>query len=125
MNSDTLIQLLQNGFRISLGATASFVEVLQDPQKRDENLAKLRQEWSQLSEEWAVKGEVTEQEARNFVSTAFNQRSNAAQSSTPNSPYSATTQSAEPDVQTELQELTAQLSVMRAELEKLRNRESN
>jgi polyhydroxyalkanoate synthesis regulator phasin len=124
MNSDTFIQLLQNSFRITLGATASLVEVLQDPQKRQENLAKLNQEWSQLSAEWADKGASTEQEARNFVNTTFNQRANTASGSTTNPPSSSTTAVAPPDVQIELQELTAQISAIRAELEKLRSNES-
>ncbi|MBM0742654.1 hypothetical protein JOY44_13705 [Phormidium sp. CLA17] len=120
MNSETLIQLLQNGFRVTLGATASMIEVVQDPQKRQENLSKLRQEWSQLAEEWAIKGELTEQDARNFVDTVLSQR--RAQSPYPSS--SATTPvSTEPSVQTEIQELTTQIATIRAELENLRSQE--
>jgi polyhydroxyalkanoate synthesis regulator phasin len=118
MNSETLIQLLQNGFRVTLGATASLIEVVQDPQKREANLSKLRQEWSQLAEEWAVKGESTEQDARNFVDSVLSQRraQNAESSSSATPPFSTP-----PSVQTELQELTAQIATIRAELEKLRN----
>lgn len=120
MNSETLIQLLQNGFRVTLGATASLIEVVQDPQKRSENLSKLRQEWSQLAEEWAVKGESTEQDARNFVDTVLTQRraQNPYPSTSPPMPTSTP-----PSVQTELQELTVQIATIRAELEKLRNQE--
>lgn len=125
MNSETLLQVLQNGFRVTLGATASLVEVLQDPQKREENLAKLKQEWSQLAEEWAAKGEITEQDARNFVNDFFSQRSNP-DSSAPPKPTSSTDMSAPTapsDVQVELQDLTAKIATIRAELEKLRNAE--
>lgn len=125
MNSDNLSQLMQKSLRVALGATASLVEVLQDPHKREENLFKLRQEWSQLSEEWAQKGEVTEQEARNFMESLLNkqtQRSSSSTESTPSSPATSTP-SAPPDVQVELQELTAQIAAIRAELEKLRNQE--
>jgi len=120
MNSETLIQLLQNGFRVTLGATASLIEIVQDPQKRSENLSKLRQEWSQLAEEWAVKGESTEQDARNFVDTVLTQRraQNPYPSTSPPMPTSTP-----PSVQTELQELTVQIATIRAELEKLRNQE--
>lgn len=121
MNSETLIQLLQNGFRVTLGATASLIEVVQDPQKRSENLSKLRQEWSQLAEEWAVKGESTEQDARNFVDTVLSQR--RAQDTPYPSGSAASPASAAPSVQTELQELTAQIATIRAELETLRNQE--
>jgi hypothetical protein len=131
MNSDTLLQLVQNSFRITLGATASLVEVLQNPQKRDESLGKLSQEWSQLSQEWAVKGETTEQEARNFVNQFMNQRggfsgfnrgSSAASSGYATTPTAAPTAPA--DVQVELQELTAQIAAIRAELEKIRESEN-
>ncbi|MBD2038658.1 hypothetical protein H6F86_26385 [Phormidium sp. FACHB-592] len=120
MNADNLVQLLQNGFRVTLGATASLVEVIQDSEKRHENLSKLNQEWSVLSSEWAQKGEVTEQEARNFVDTLLAQRNNQPPASSTTS-TTATTTSAAPEIQLELQELTAQIAAMRAELETLRN----
>jgi polyhydroxyalkanoate synthesis regulator phasin len=119
MNSETLIQLLQNGFRVTLGATASLIEVVQDPQKRSENLSKLRQEWSQLAEEWAVKGESTEQDARDFVDTVLSQR----RAQTPYPSTQTTPTATAPSVQTELQELTVQIATIRAELEKLRNQQ--
>jgi len=125
MNSDSLVQLLQKGFRVTLGATASLIEVLQDPEKRDENLAKLRLEWSQLAEEWAEKGEITEQEARNFVDNFLskqNNQSSAGSSGTTGS--TTTTPTAPPNVQTDLEELTAQIAAIRAELEKLRSTDS-
>lgn len=121
MNSDSLIQLLHSSVRVALGATTSLIEVLQDPTKRDENLTKLRQEWSKLSEDWEVKGESTEQEARTFVNNLFSQRyASSASSSTVT--VEATTTTA-PDVQVELQELTAQIAAIRAELEKMRSAE--
>ncbi|MBW4581355.1 MAG: hypothetical protein KME42_17435 [Tildeniella nuda ZEHNDER 1965/U140] len=119
MNSDNLVQLVQKGFRVTLGATASLVEVLQDSEKRGENFSRLNQEWSELSAKWAEKGEVTEQEARNFVDTLLSQRSQppaSGQTSTV-----STTPSAPPGIQLELQELTAQIVAMRAELEQIRN----
>lgn len=128
MNSDNLVQLLQKGFRVTLGATASLIEILQDPQQRSEKLAALRTELDQLSEEWAMKGEVTEQEARNFVDTVLSQ-SGQSNSTTTSEPYGTTTTAvapqpaAPPDVQLDLQELTAQLAAIREELEKLREQE--
>jgi polyhydroxyalkanoate synthesis regulator phasin len=121
MNSETLVELLQNGFRVTLGATASLIEIVQDPQKRNENLSKLRREWSQLSEEWAAKGESTEQDARSFVESVLRQRQGryTPDSSTEPAPAPSPT----PNVQTELQELTAQIATIREELEKLRNQD--
>ena len=129
MNSDYLTQLLQQGFRVTLGATASLVETLQDPEKRIENLSQLRSELNHLATEWAAKGEMTEQEARNFVEEFLNRLRNQGASPTPGS-YSSTvtttsTEAAPPDVQLGLQELTAQIAAIRTELEKLRNSDSN
>ncbi len=124
MNSDSLVQLLQSSVRVTLGATASLIEVLQDPAKREENLTKLRQEWSKLSEEWEMKGESTEQEARNFVNNLLHQRTSSASSPSSGSTVTVTTPlTTSPDVQAELQELTAQIAAIRAELEKMRNPE--
>ncbi len=127
MNSDNLTQLLQQGFHITLGVTASLVETLQDPQKRTENLSQLRSELDQLATELAAKGEMTEQEARDFISTLLNQVSKQQSSPTEGSPCNidpTSTEVAPPDVQLEVQELTAQIAAIRTELEKLNNPDS-
>jgi polyhydroxyalkanoate synthesis regulator phasin len=72
MNSPTnsnnlLVNTLQQGFRITVGATASLVETLQDPQKRQITFQDLQQQWGQKAEQWAEKGSVTEAEARQYV----------------------------------------------------------
>lgn len=123
MESQNLTDLLQQGLRVTLGATASLIEILQDPQKRDENLNKLKTDLSQLADEWAEKGAVTEQEARSFVDTLLEQRQHNAPSDAPSSETTATdsTPTASPDIQLGLQELTAQIAAIRAELEKLRD----
>ena len=131
MNSDNLIQLLQQGFRVSLGATTSLIESLQDSQKREETLSKLmRSEFSQLTEEWAEKGEITEREARNYVDALLRQQTSqttgetsGATNTSPTTP--APTTVAAPDVQLEIQELTAQIAAMRAELEQMRHQDSS
>jgi polyhydroxyalkanoate synthesis regulator phasin len=128
MDTNNLTQLLQKGLRVTLGATASLIEVLQDPEKREQNLARLRSDLSQLAEEWDTKGAMTEQEARNFVDTLLEQRHRQqAQSSydpTAQASTATATPTAPPDVQLELQELTAQIAAIRTELEKLRNQNS-
>lgn len=129
MNSDNLTQLLQQGFRLTLGATASLVETLQDPQKRFENLTQLRAELEQLATEWVAKGEMTEQDARRFVDDFLQQLSNQQSNSTPEPSSSSAThptiEVAPPEVQLELQELTAQIAAIRSELEKLNNSDSD
>ena len=127
MDSNNLIQLLQKGFRVSLGATATLIEILQDPQKREQNLSKLQAELNQLSEEWAAKGEVTEQEARNFVDTILAKQGGSTKGSKAGSTTITTTATpvSAPDVQTELQELTDQIASIRSELEKLQEKDGD
>ena len=128
MNADNLTNLLQQGFHFTLGATASLVETLQDPQKRTENLSQISSELSHLAHEWAAKGEMTEQEARNFATNFLNQLRNQVPTASEASGTTSTTTSTEVaplDVQLDLQELTAEIAAMRAELEQLRNSDSN
>lgn len=128
--NDTLTQLLQKGFRVTLGATTTIVEAIQDPRRREANLSKLTTELSQLAEEWEARGVTTEREARNFVDTIWSQ---AGQSSTAASyPSSPSTSSIAPspatappaDVQQDLQELTAQIAAIRAEIERIRDQDN-
>lgn len=129
MNSDNFLQLLHTGFRATLGATASLVETLQDPIKREQNLSQLRSNMSEQFQEWAEKGEVTEQEARNFVDTVLRQQNSQSSTTTTTAPRDTSptpvTPPVEPEAQLELQQLTAQIAAIRAELEKLRNPDSN
>ena len=111
--NDIVLRLLQKGFRVTIGATATLIEVLQ-------NLSKLRLELDQLAQEWAEKGEVTEQEARSFVDTFIAQRRSddrAAETTVTTIATPVMPPSAE---MLELQELTAQLAAIRAELAHLR-----
>ncbi|HEY9644511.1 MAG TPA: hypothetical protein V6C57_28705 [Coleofasciculaceae cyanobacterium] len=125
MNPDSLIQLAQKSLRVTLGATAALVETMQDSQQREANLAKLKTELSQLAEEWEVKGESAEREARSFVDSLINQASSGVSQPTPPSTVSTIASSVPPaDVQQDLQELTEQISALRTELEKLRAQDS-
>ena len=76
MNPDNLPQMLQTGFHLTLGATSFFIETLQDPLKREENLDELKSDLGQLASELLEKGEMTDREARNFVDTIFSQPGN-------------------------------------------------
>ncbi len=120
MNSETVVRFLQRGFHVTLGATAAAVEILQDSQRREANLNRLRVEWTQLAEEWATKGEVTEREARSYVDQFIAERQANQEPRT----VTTTATTVTPDTQSELQELTAQLAAMRAELERLREEKS-
>ncbi|MBK4729240.1 hypothetical protein JJD41_04985 [Oxynema sp. CENA135] len=124
MNPNNLMEFLQTGFRVGVGATTSLLESLQDAQKREENLADLQLEFNELTQKLAKKGEMTEREARNFVDTIFNQPGATPSESTsetsqnpPDSPSSSTRK--EPEIQQEIEDLTAQVAALRAELERL------
>lgn len=117
MNSDNLSQTIQKGFHLSLGATAALLESLQNAEKRQENLSKMQSDFGRLTEEWAEKGSLTEQEARIYVDTIFNQQT------APNTTPAETV--TEGDFKTQVQELTAQLAALRAELENLQTQEKS
>jgi polyhydroxyalkanoate synthesis regulator phasin len=114
MNSQNLTETIQKGFHITLGATAALVESFQDPEKRQENLTKIQSDIGLLTEEWAAKGSLTEQEARHYVDGIFSQK-NASPDTPPTTPPTESQQ----DINAQVQELTAQLAALRAELEKL------
>lgn len=118
------MESVQTGFRVAVGATASLIELLQDPQKQTENFNPWNSDWDELTKQWAEKGEVTEREARNFVDNMWNQQTASGNSPstdtpTPPSESSATPSDSEPEVSSELQDLTKQIASLRAELEKL------
>ncbi len=128
MNPDTITQFFQKGVHVTLGATTALVESLQDAQKRDENMSKLSSDFDGLVDELAAKGEITEQEARRLVESMLSQVNSSMSNSTtpPSTPRSNTvntTATVVPDaaVQADLQELTAQIAAMRAEIERLKN----
>jgi polyhydroxyalkanoate synthesis regulator phasin len=123
---NTVTDFVQKGFRTSLGAASFLVETLQDPNKRDENLQKLNSnfnsmDFSQLTEEWAAKGEITETEARTFVDNMLQQKGSDTSSNSDNLsdfPRNTTNQSpASSNLQQELQELTAEIIALRTELQ--------
>jgi polyhydroxyalkanoate synthesis regulator phasin len=122
MNNDNLAQTIQKGFHLTLGATAALLESLQDAEKRQENLSKMQSDFNRLTEEWADKGSLTEQEARIYVDRIFNQQTAANTTTTVNTPAETST---EGDIKTQVQELTAQLAALRAELENLQTQEES
>jgi polyhydroxyalkanoate synthesis regulator phasin len=127
MSNNNLFQLMQQGFRVTVGATADLLEIFSDPQKRTETFTNLQTEFSQKTEEWAKKGEVTEQEARKNLENFLNQRGWRQPSATSqsSSETASTSNSTENNVQSELQELTEQIISLRNELEQLRKSEDS
>jgi polyhydroxyalkanoate synthesis regulator phasin len=124
MDPDTLFQMIQKGFRVGVGATTVLVEGLQNPQTLQQNLDQLRTDPDRLLEEFARKGESTEQQARVFVDAFVGDRMGTRPAS--EMTITTTAVSVTPDVQTELQELTQQLVALRQELVQLKaNRSTN
>ncbi|WP_017663530.1 hypothetical protein [Baaleninema simplex] len=125
MNPDTLMQSLQTGFRVTIGAASSAIESLQDPQKREENLQTFQQQdWNAVVEKLAAKGEVTEQEARNFVDSLMGQTSGGTTTASTSTSANAPTTAAPTGTEAELQDLTAQVATLRRELERLREQDA-
>jgi polyhydroxyalkanoate synthesis regulator phasin len=126
--TDNLMQFMQTGFRVTVGATASLIESLQDEQKRNENINKLGSNWDDLARELEQKGETTEREARQFVDSMWSQPQNGSQTeptgTPPSSGPSPSATTVEPDTQTELQQLTEQIARLREELEQLREQDA-
>lgn len=130
---DSVTELVQKGFRTSLGAASFLVETLQDPNKRDENLQKLNSnfnsmDFSQLTEEWAEKGETTERDARTFVDNMLQQRGTESTANPDNLSDFPRNDPAEnvvrSNLQEELQELTAEIIALRTELEQYQDSDS-
>lgn len=130
---DSVTELVQKGFRTSLGAASFLVETLQDPNKRDENLQKLNSnfnsmDFSQLTEEWAEKGETTERDARTFVDSMLQQRGTESTVNPDNLSDFPSNDPAEnvarSNLQEELQELTAEIIALRTELEQYQDSDS-
>ncbi|MGR3274220.1 hypothetical protein HRE53_20550 [Acaryochloris sp. 'Moss Beach'] len=123
MNPDMVTEFLKKGFHVTLGATTSVVESLQDSQKREENISQLNLGIDQLSQIWADKGEITESEARKMidgVATQYGVNANPMSSGSSTSP-SATSPSIDPSLQQELKTLTNQLANIRLELTQMDN----
>ncbi|MGG6294452.1 hypothetical protein ACQ4M4_08515 [Leptolyngbya sp. AN02str] len=122
MNPDDIFQTIQKGFHVTLGATTEVIESIQNAERREQTLTKLKSNPNQLADELAAKGQETEREARTFVDSLFQQPSsstsgNYGPGTTPNVGMPTTN----PETEAELKELVVQIAAMRAELEKLRN----
>jgi len=119
MNPDAIFQTVQKGFRVSVGAASTLLESLQNPRVGEEALNKLRTNPNELADELASRGEMTEQEARTFVDSLVNQARSAGTSGGASSPASAAGPTAPPDLQADLEDLVAQITALRKELEDL------
>lgn len=124
MYPDDLTQTLQKGIRVTLGATASLIEALQDPETSSQKFSELGSDVNRLTEELEVKGETTEREAREFVDGLLSQVPNPFGGSSPGVGETTITTIASPvvnnAVQSDLEALTLELAAIRREIEALK-----
>ncbi|MCM1981735.1 hypothetical protein [Lyngbya confervoides] len=116
MDSQQAFDFLKKGLHVSLGATTSLIESVQDPVKREENLAQLNLGFNELTRIWEAKGETTEAEARQFIDSVVTSPSGSSAASSPAAPISQPL--VDPVLIQDLQDLTVQISTMREELAK-------
>ncbi len=128
MNTDTLIELLQKGYRVTLGAASTAVEAVQDPQQAADDFSMIGTDFQRLADKLEVRGALTEKEARNFVEGIMSQmpesfRANFPSSDTSSTPKTVTTVATpvvDTQLQAEVESLTAELIAIRKEIEELR-----
>ncbi|NJK28934.1 MAG: hypothetical protein HC851_14535 [Acaryochloris sp. RU_4_1] len=123
MNPDLVSEFLKKGFYISLGATTSVVESIQDSQKREENLSQLNLGFDRLSQIWADKGQVTESEARKMIDSMASQYGlhNHSNSSSSSSSSFTSSPSVDPSLLQDLKTLTNQIANIRLELTQMKD----
>lgn len=120
--STNIFEIVQKSFRVTVGAAASLVETLQDPMKRDTTISEFRAELQSRAEEWSMKGEVTEQEARKFLEKIFQQGSADAGSQ---EVETSATEVKDADLEDEIKVLTEQIVTLKSELETLRQEKAS
>jgi polyhydroxyalkanoate synthesis regulator phasin len=124
MDKTTLFQTLQQGLHVTVGATATLIETIQDPLKRNETLSELQDTFQQQTEQWAEKGLVTEEEARRLMDSWLAKYK--PPTATTNGGSTGATEGGNityTNAQSEIQDLTEQIIALKAELEQ--TRESN
>ncbi|MGF1459728.1 MAG: hypothetical protein ACFBSG_11955 [Leptolyngbyaceae cyanobacterium] len=124
MNPDTITETIQKGFRVTLGATASLVDALRDPEASQEKFGNIS-DFEVLARELEAKGTDTEREARAVMDSMMSQVGQMPNpfAQPPASEATVDTYAspvADASVQSELELLTAELSTLRQELESLK-----
>ncbi len=126
MNFDTFTEFIQKSFRVSLGAAASAVEAIQDPQASASKFSNIGTDFDRLADELEVKGAQTEKEARDFVDNVSSNFDGQWPNPFAPAPASDATVNtvAKPvvdtGIQAEINALTEQLSAIRQEIDQLK-----
>lgn len=132
MNTDTLLELFQKGYRVTLGAASSAVEAVQDPQRAANDFSDIGGDFHRLADKLEVRGALTEKEARDFVEGVVSQMPEPFRSVSANFtqqentvPKTVTTVAipvVDAELQSEVESLTAELIAMRAEIDALKQK---
>lgn len=132
MNSDTLMELFQKSYRVTLGAASTAVEAVKDPQRAANDFSTVGNDFQQLADRLEVRGALTEKEARDFVEEMMSQlpepfRSvSSSFSAAPETPTTVTTVATpvvDAELQAEVSALTAELIAIRKEIEDLKQKD--
>jgi polyhydroxyalkanoate synthesis regulator phasin len=119
MDKTALFQTLQKGLHVTVGATATLIETIQDPQKRTETLSELQTTLHQQAQQWSEKGLVTEEEARRFIDHWLAKYKPSGSSSSSSGSTGGINVSYN-NAQSEIQDLTEQIIALKTELEQTR-----
>lgn len=130
MNPETLTEAIQKGFRVTLGATASLVEAIQDPQKSQEKFSAVGDDFDLLTQELEAMGADTEREARAVVDSLMSQMGQLPNPFSPTPASEATVDTyaspvADVSLQADLDSLTQELLTLREEIETLKSQKSS
>jgi len=125
MNPETLTETIQKGFRVTLGATASLMDAIRDPEGSQAKFSEIGNDFDLLTQELESKGADTEREARAVVDSMMSQMGQMPNPfmQTPASDATVDTVAtpvADASMQAELDALTQELSTLRQEIETLK-----
>lgn len=130
MNPETLTETIQKGFRVTLGATASLIDAIRDPQGSQEKFSTIGSDVELLTRELEAKGADTEREARAVVDSMMSQVGEMPNpfASSPASEATVDTSAqtiTDVTTQAELETLIQELAVLRQEIESLKTQQGN
>ncbi len=123
-------ELFTRARRIAFGTAASLGEILQDTDKRNQNFQKLTENFNQIADEMAIKGEETEMEARRQMDSWWSSTSTARTNNTVPTKIEViditdATDGVYGNGAAEVEALTAEIAALKAELEQLRGSSQN
>ncbi|MEM9008151.1 MAG: hypothetical protein AAGE59_32165 [Cyanobacteria bacterium P01_F01_bin.86] len=130
MNPDTLTETIQKGFRVTLGATASLMDAIRDPEGSQAKFSAIGNDMDLLTQELEAKGADTEREARVLVDSLMAQVGQIPNPFMQPPASEATVETvampvADASMQAELDTLAQELAALRQEIETLKVQQGN